>query len=207
MKLAIFGSTGSVGIHLVQQALQAGHHVTAFTRTPSKLDLQDPRLRIVQGDVLQDQHQIEQAIEGQDAVLVTLGAGAKGRIRAAGTRNIILAMQKHGVERLICQSTLGAGESVGNLNLKWRFLFGVPLRMAMADHEQQEQWVRDSHLDWTIVRPSSFTDGPLTQDYKFGFTSTERNLDLTVSRADVAHFMIEQIDQDAFTRQAVSLSC
>ena len=207
MKLAIFGATGSVGIHLVNQALEASHEVTVFVRDPARLGVEHPKLRIVQGDVLHDHKKIREAVTGQDAVLVTLGAGLKGRIRSEGTRNVIVAMKKQGVDRLICQSTLGAGESVSNLNLKWWFLFRVPLRMAMADHEQQEHWVRESNLSWTIVRPSAFTDDPLSGDYKFGFPSSQRDLKLTVSRADVAHFMLRQLHDEKFTQQEVSLSC
>lgn len=207
MKIAIFGATGSVGVHLVEQALNSGHEVTAFVRKASKLALKHPNLRCVEGDVLKDDEQIRQAVNGQDAVLVTLGAGIKGRIRAEGTRNIIAAMELGGVERLICQSTLGAGDSVGNLDLKWRFIFGVPLRMAMADHQKQENWVRQSNLTWTIVRPSSFTDEPMSGDYKFGFSISEKNLTLKIPRADVAHFMLDQLEKNQFHSQAVSLSC
>ena len=207
MKLAIFGATGSVGVHLVQQALQAGHHVTAFVRDPSKLEIRHANLRTVEGDVLTDTEQIEAAVAGQDGVLITLGAGLKGRIRSAGTRNIIAAMKTCGVDRLICQSTLGAGESVGNLNFKWWFLFRVPLRMAMSDHELQEKWVRESDLNWTIIRPSSFTDEPLGGDYRHGFPSTEKNLKLTVSRADVADFMLKQVQHDQMNQETIALSC
>ena len=207
MKLAIFGATGSIGTQLVRQALAAGHHVTAFVRDPARLDVDDPGLRFVTGDVMTDPEQIRQAVDGQDAVLIALGAGARGRIRAEGTRNIIRAMQACGVERLICQSTLGAGESAGNLNFKWRFLFRVPLRLAMADHEAQERHVRESNLQWTIIRPSAFTDGPITGAYQRGFSANERELALSISRADVAQFMLWQLKDDSWKQQAVSISC
>jgi uncharacterized protein YbjT (DUF2867 family) len=87
----------------------------------------------------------------------------KSLIRSQGTMNVIQAMQKHGVRRLICQSTLGAHESWSNLNFFWkRIMFGALLKPVFLDHELQEKLVRASGLDWTIVRPSAFADGPAT---------------------------------------------
>ena len=112
MKLVIFGATGTVGAQVVQQALEQGHAVTAFVRNLAKLDLQHPRLSFAQGDVM-DASAVEQAIRGQDAVICVLGSGKqlKSTIRSEGTRQIIRSMEKVGVRRLICQSTLGTGDS------------------------------------------------------------------------------------------------
>ena len=207
MKVTVFGATGTIGSHVVQQALDAGYEVTAFVRDAAKLDAEHANLRVVVGDVLRDHDQIRTAISGQDAVIVALGAGLKGRVRSEGTRNIVDVMQQVGVKHLICQSTLGAGESARELNLKWWLLFRGPLRWAMADHERQEAFVRESNLDWTIVRPSSFTDGPLTGEYKYGNPISDNQLDLTVSRADVAHFLLQQVTDRSYLAQSVSLSC
>lgn len=95
MKLIIFGATGSVGQHLVQQALAAGHEVTAFTRQRSKVDFDDQRLRVYEGDVL-DARTVAAALEGQSVVLCTLGAGRKGTVRTEGTENIVQGMQAQG---------------------------------------------------------------------------------------------------------------
>jgi putative NADH-flavin reductase len=101
MKLLIFGSTGSIGRLLIEQALEQGHEVTAFARNPAKLDIQHPNLKVVQGDVL-NLASVEQAVQGQDAVLCVLGSGSKrkGTIRSEGTRQIIRAMEKTGVRRV-----------------------------------------------------------------------------------------------------------
>ena len=159
MKLLAFGATGSVGRELVEQALEQGHSVTAFVRDPAKLGIAHPELQIFQGDAL-DPASVEAAVRGQQAVLCALGAGRKGVVRSEGTRNIISTMEKAGVKRLICQTTLGVGDSEGNLNFFWkRIMFGMLLRQAFDDHVIQEDHIRQSQLDWTIVRPGAFTDG------------------------------------------------
>jgi putative NADH-flavin reductase len=154
MKLVIFGSTGGVGRQVVEQALEQGHTVTAFARNPAQLNLQHSRLKLFQGDVL-DFPAVERAVQSQDAVVCTLGSGQKltGTVRSAGTRHIIQAMEKTGVRRLICQTTLGTGDSWGSLNFYWKtIMFGLILRNVFADHQRQEQDVQQSRLDWTIVR-------------------------------------------------------
>jgi len=206
MKVAVFGATGTVGTQVVTQALDAGHEVTAFTRDASKLTIEHANLSVVEGDVLSDTRAVDAAVIGQDSVIVALGAGAKGKIRSEGTRNIIAAMKKAGVSNLICQSTLGAGDSSAQLNLKWWLIFRGPLRWAMADHERQEALVRESGLDWTIVRPAAFTDGPATGEYQHGHSLEKKKLTLTVSRADVAHFLLRLLGDHSYRAQAVSLS-
>lgn len=206
MNLVIFGATGTVGRELVTQALGAGHTVTAFTRG-SGGPLKDlAGLQIFQGDVL-DRDAVTAAVRGADAVLVTLGAGLKGGLRAPGTANIVAAMRATGVRRLICQSTLGAGDSWANLNFYWkRIMFGLLLRAAYRDHQRQEEIVRASGLDWTIVRPAAFTDGPRTAAYKHGFPATLRDLTLKISRADVADFLVRQVSDRSYLGKTPGLS-
>ena len=207
MKIIIFGSTGSVGRHIVAQALAQGHEVTAFARTPKALNMVHPSLSLVAGNAL-DLNSVENAVKGHDAVLVTLGSPKlSGNIRSAGTANIIKSMEKHNVRRLICQTTLGMGESQGNLNFLWKYLmFGLILRNVFKDHKIQEHDVKHSHLDWVIVRPAAFTNGPLTSIYKQGFASNDRNITLKISRADVANFMLRQLHSDKYLRWTPGLS-
>jgi len=206
MKIIIFGATGSIGRHLADQALTRGHKVTAFARNPAALTQDHPNLNRYAGDAL-DAAAVDAAVEGHDAVLVALGAGRKGGIRAAGTRNVIDAMQRHGVRRLVCETTLGAGDSHAVLNFFWkRLMFGLLLRPAFADHQAQEAHIRDSELDWVIVRPAVFTDGPATNVYKEGFPATEQNLTFKISRADVAGFMLRPIADNTYLRQTPGLS-
>ncbi|MBL7834243.1 MAG: SDR family oxidoreductase [Cyclobacteriaceae bacterium] len=207
MQITIFGATGSLGVHLVSQALEAGHSVTVVTRNANKLSsLTDSRLTVIQGDV-RNEADVEKAITGKEAVLCALGDGASGKIRATGTANIIRAMEKTNCRRLICQTTLGMGESWNNLNFFWkRIMFGFFLKKAFQDHQQQETYVQASQLNYTLVRPSAFTDDEISTAYRINFDSTEQNLKLKISRADVAAFMLKQLESDAYHRQAVSIS-
>ncbi|NEO26693.1 MAG: SDR family oxidoreductase [Kamptonema sp. SIO4C4] len=208
MKLLIFGATGRTGRLLVAQALEQGYRVTAFSRNPAKLNIEHPHLQVVQGDVM-DTSAVEQAVQGQDAVVCVLGAGQKltGNIRSEGTRQIIQAMEKAGIRRLICQSTLGAGESWGSLNFFWKYImFGFLLRNVLADHERQEQQVKQSRLDWTIVRPGSLVDGIRTTQYRHGFPGTDKTTKLQISRADVADFMLKQLTDHGYLGKTPSLS-
>ena len=206
MKVLIFGATGSIGRQLMEQALVLGHTVTAFTRNPAKVDRQHANLRVVEGDVM-DASAVERAVQGQDAVLCSLGAGRQGVIRTEGTRHIVEAMEKAAVQRLICQSTLGVGDSRDNLDFFWKYvMFGLLLRPAYADHVSQEATVKQSHLNWTIVRPAAFTDEGKTGTYKHGFTGDERGLTLKISRADVANFMLQQLTDLTYLHQTPGLS-
>ncbi len=206
MKILVFGSTGTIGKHLVEQALDAGHKVTAFARDTAKIASSHERLTKVAGDVL-NPSSVAASMPHHDAVLVVLGAGRKGRVRAEGTRNIIAAMHAHGVKRLICQSSLGVGDSRGNLNFFWKYImFGMLLRPAYADHELQEQYVRTSGLDWTIVRPAAFIDGEHTGQYRHGFSTTDKSGALKISRADVADFLLKQLEDLRYLHQSPGLS-
>lgn len=206
MNIVIFGATGSIGRHLVDQALAQGHRVTAFSRNPVAPAHTHRNLKLHAGDVL-DPDAVSAAVAGQDAVLIALGAGRKGSVRAPGTKNVIDAMMRHGVKRLVCETTLGAGDSRDVLNFFWkRIMFGLLLRPAFADHQRQEDRVTASELDWVIVRPAAFTDGPATGEYKEGFPATEQNLTFRISRADVAEFMLRQLADDTWLRRTPGLS-
>jgi putative NADH-flavin reductase len=206
MKIVIFGATGSVGKHLVRQSLELGHEVTAFVRDAHKIASADKKIRIRTGDVL-DAQQVSDAIVNQDVVLCALGAGRKGKVRSQGTYNIIQAMETRGVKRLICETTLGCGDSRGNLNFVWKhIMFGWFLKKAYEDHQLQEKHIFKSDLDWTIIRPAAFTNGPLTKKYRYGFPPTEKSITLKISRADLAHFMLQQLDKEASLKKCISLS-
>ena len=206
MRITVFGASGSIGRHVVDQAVQQGHEVTAFTREASRITSEHPLLQVATGDAA-DLSAVRAAVRGRDAVLVTLGAGRKGGIREAGTRAVVTAMRETGVHRLICQSTIGVGESRGNLTPFWKYvMFGAVLRPAFQDHVQQEEVVRSSGLDWTIVRPGAFVDSPAPGAYRHGFDGQDRTTQLKISRSDLAGFLLSQLADDAYRQRAVSLS-
>ncbi len=180
--------------------------MTAFARKPLALRLDHQDLTRQAGDVL-DQGAVADAVQGHDAALIVVGSGRKGTVRSVGTRHVVDAMERHGVRRLVCLTTLGSGDSRALLNYFWkRIMFGLLLREAYADHEGQEACLKQSDLDWIIVRPGAFNDGPITGTLKHGFPPTEKNLKLKVSRADVADFMLQQLTNDTYLRKSPSLS-
>lgn len=208
MKVIVFGATGTVGKLAVEAMLDAGHHVTAFARTPARIGLDDPNLSLAAGDAL-NEGDVADALAGHDAVVITLGSGMsrKSVIRSRGTMNVIRGMQRHGVRRLICQSTLGAHESWSNLNFFWkRIMFGALLRPVFKDHELQEQLVRASGLDWTIVRPAGFTDGVAAGVLHEDIAPTERRLSLKIGRREVADFLTRQLTDRRYSHRAVGIS-
>jgi putative NADH-flavin reductase len=208
MKIVVFGATGGTGLELVAQALDQGHRVTAPVRSPEKLaDLEHQELVVTRANVL-DQPDVDHAVEGQEAVLCLIGAGAgQTTLREDGTRNIIASMEKAGVARLICLSSLGVGDSRTNLPFFTKYVIvGIFLRHAFADHERQEAIVRKSPLAWTIVRPPHLKDGPRTGEYRCGFSPTDRTIQGKISRADVADFMLNQLTDDTYLRQTPGIS-
>ena len=208
MKVIVFGATGSVGRLAVAKLLEAGHDVTAFARTPEKLDIDAPALRRVAGDAMRLED-VTDAVAGHDAVVVALGAGMSrsSLIRSQGTMNVIKAMQANGVPRLIAQSTLGARDSWPTLNFWWkRVMFGALLAPVFRDHELQEQIVEASGLDWTIVRPGAFTDAPTARAVIEDVPNTARGLDLKISRKDLAEFLTRQLSDRRYIGRAVGLS-
>jgi len=208
MKLVIFGSTGGTGREILKQALEQGHRVLAFARKPAMLgEIKHENLQVLRGNVLHPAD-VENAVAGQDAVFCTIGAGAKRTtLRADGTRNIVEAMTKTGIQRLICQSSLGVGDSRTNLPFFTRYII-VPifLRHAFADHERQEAVVKQSSLAWTLVRPPHLKDGPRTGVYRHGFATTDKQIKGIISRADVADFMLKQLTDEGCLRKTPGVS-
>jgi putative NADH-flavin reductase len=207
MNVLVIGATGRTGREVVTQALDHGHVVTAFARNPSDVTRQHERLKVVQGDVLTDPS-VEAAVRGQDAVVSALGARTHGRttVLSDGTKNVVRAMEQHGVRRFVCESSLGVGDSRGQLGplFDWVVL-PLWLRHVYRDKEVQERAVRESTLDWVIVRPALLTNGPHTGVYRVGLTYTRSSLVPRISRADVADFMLKQLADDTYLRTAPAL--
>ena len=206
MKVIVFGATGTVGRLTVKNLLAAGHTVTAFARSPQNLNLSNPKLLLNAGDAM-ELSVVTDAVAGHEAVVVTLGAGMsrKSKIRSQGTMNAIKAMQTHGIRRLIVQSTLGARDSWPTLNLVEACDVRI-LAPVFRDHELQEQLVEASGLDWTIVRPSAFTDRATERPVIEDVPNTSRGLDLKIARSELAHFLTRQLSERQYIGRAVGLT-
>lgn len=206
MKIAVFGATGGTGQQVVQQALVAGHSVSALVRDPLRVVAQDDRLTVVEGDVL-DQPKVDETIAGVDAVIVSLGNTSNNPdyIVSRGTQVIVDAMTASGGPmRLIVVTSLGVGESRDQVPFAFKMLMNTVLKKPMEDKERQEALVKASDFDWIIVRPGGLTNGPATDSCKSGV-----DVKLTagqVSRADVAAFVLQQLDDDTYLRQAPAIT-
>ena len=209
MNLLIIGSTGGTGRELVKQGLDNGHIVTAFARKPERIRITHPNLKLVRGNVL-DYSSIERAAAGQDAVLSALGHKRwviKTTILSEGTKNIIRAMQHHGVRRLVCETSLGIGNSKGRLGLQYTlFLIPILLYFYFKDKELQEQYIKESGLDWVIVRPGILTNGRRRGRYKHAAKIGNYLWSVRISRADVAEFMLRQVTDNTYLHSAVGVA-
>ena len=209
MRLLVFGSTGGTGRELVRQALEHGHEVTAFARRPKVLRITHERLRLVQGDAL-DAASVERAAKGQEAVLSALGPRLIGNpttLLSQSARVIITAMQKHGVRRLVVESSLGVGASEGHMGRFFSWIV-VPLllRHIYADKELQERVIARSALDWTIVRPAILTNRPRTGRYRVWRDVAPTPRLACISRADVADCMLSVLVNRKTYKRAINCS-
>jgi putative NADH-flavin reductase len=196
MNILIVGATRGIGRQLLEQALVSGHNVTALVRHPRRLALQHERLRMVKGDIL-DSDSVARAMAGQDAVCCTIGIKVPWppvTVFSEGTRNLLQAMKKTGVRRLICVTGIGAGDSRGHGGFLYDYLFRPLLfRTVYADKDRQEALIKASDVDWTIVRPGFLTNGPITKNYRM-LTDMTGVTAGRISRADVAHFFLQELE-------------
>ena len=206
MKILVIGAAGKTGEALVQQALAAGHEVTAFVHDASGYRRED--VRVVEGDVL-DSAKIDPAVAGQDAVLDAVGGSTPYKettLETNAARNVMDAMRRNGVRRLVVTSAMGIGESKENAGFLYEHLL-MPtfLRGTVKDKTGMEAEVKASDLDWIIVRPAILTDGEATGNVKV-FSAETSETAHKISRADVAAFMLQQLTSDTHLRQAVTIA-
>lgn len=208
MNILIVGATRGIGRQLLDQALASGHNVTALVRNPRRLAMQHERLRVVKGDIL-DAESVARAMAGQDAVSCTIGVKAPWppvTVFSEGTRNLLQAMKTTGVRRLMCVTGIGAGDSRGHGGFLYDhlilpFLFGP----VYADKDRQEALIKASDVDWTIVRPGFLTNGPLTKNYRV-LTDMTGVTAGRISRADVAHFFLKELESRQYLGQTPLLT-
>ena len=208
MNLLIIGATGGTGRQLVTQALERGHQVTALVRRPPRAAPR-PALTPVVGDVL-DPGSLDRAIHGQEAVLSALGHKrwlAPSRILSEGTRNLIAAMTRHGVQRFVCETALGISDAWWQMGLYYTlFVRPVILPFYFRDKVRQEAVIRASGLAWTIVRPGMLTNGPPRGRYRHGPRVGHWLWTVRISRADVAAFMLDQLTDRRYVRATVGVA-
>lgn len=208
MKVLIFGSTGRTGRCLVGQALEQGHEVTAFARDPRKVRRRDERLRVVRGDVL-DRASVDSSVQGQQVVLSALGVRLwePTTVFSEGIRNILRAMEAHGVPRILCVSVAGvlkedAGSLLGNTLLR---LSRLALKGVYEGHRRQLEKIRRSPLEWVVVRPVLLTNGPRTGRYRVVSEGIPRK-GYWISRADLADFLLRQLTRDEYVHQLPAIA-
>ena len=204
MRVVVFGASGRTGRLVVGEALERGHQVLAFVRSPSKLGLSHPQLTLAQGDAT-SAADVDSAVHGSEAVVSVLGLAADSppNVCSVGVANIVGSMTERGVKRLICLSDYGNGETRAR-GLYSRFLWLV-IRAHLEDKEKMEATVRSSGLDWTIVRATILSDGAKTGKYRVG-PEIKIGLVPRISRRDVAHFIVEQIADASFVGASPSIS-
>jgi putative NADH-flavin reductase len=204
--ILVFGATGRTGVIFLERALANGYKVTAFVRNPDKLQIEDRKLKIVQGDI-QNQTDVEKATKGQDVVVVMLANKTSNALRQANTviseatTNIIAAMHKNKVERLFFVSSFGISNRIF-----WpeKLFIRTFMKNVFADIPKQENLVSRSDLDWTIVRPARLVNQELTEKYKIG-GDMHIGLFAKIARADVADFLVKYIQDDSLIDKTVTI--
>ncbi len=208
MRLTIFGATGRTGGHLLEQALAAGQEVTVLVRDPFKVKLQNALLKVLVGNV-QNAVQVEQAVAGSECVLSVLGPTENKPTYAIsnGTDNILIAMKKQGARRLIISTGAGVedpNDSPALFNLFINFLLKILSRYVYEDMVQTVAKVRASDLDWTVVRVPMLTDDPRTGKIQVGYVG--KGMGARISRADMADFILRQVNDNTYLRKAPAIS-
>ena len=206
MRLFILGATGGIGKQLVDQALERHHQVTAFVRSPEKLGARRDGLTVIQGDV-RNQDSMSAALRGHDAMLSTLGPPGPSRntITSDSARTTVAAMQTAGVHRLLI---VGVAALFPDIGMFGRMLRNTLLRNVANDSAEMERIVKATSLDWMIIRPPRLTNGPRTEHYGVAVDHLPNGAggNATVSRADVAHFMLDELEQPRHMRRVVGIA-
>ena len=202
MRVIIFGATGKTGQHAIRCALDAGHETTAFGRSVDRLDAESG-LTLSPGDVF-DAEVVADAVTGHDAAIVCLGSTSlKGRTTLThGTEHIVGAIDRHGVDRLVVVSAAGVGESWVQIPWSSKLMFKTMLRNVFADHQAQEEVVRASAANWTIVRAAVLSD----KLQRRAVTASNAGKTSRIHRAALAGFLVDQLEDGAYSRQTITVT-
>ncbi|MEH2179529.1 NAD(P)-dependent oxidoreductase [Nostoc sp.] len=205
MKVLVIGAAGKTGRAVVEQAVAAGHQVTAFVHKADEYEVSD--VRVIEGDAT-DSATMDAAAVGQDAVVDTIGGKTPYKettLESSAANTIIAAMKRNGVRRLVVTSMIGEGESEANATLYERLLVSTLLRGADKDKAAMESAVESSGLDWVILRPAILNDDPAKGNVRVFDTETGEKAH-KITRADLAAFMLVQLDNNEYLHQAVTIA-
>jgi uncharacterized protein YbjT (DUF2867 family) len=209
MKILVIGASQGTGALCVKAALAKGHSVGAFSRTPTKLDINHPALTKVAGD-FHDAASVASAVAGYDAVIITASPTKLSAIKekpdyfSRGTQYCIDAMKQHGAKRLVVLTAHGTGDSQSKASwIQRKLLIGMLLKGFFADHDVQERLVRESGLEYVIARPTRLTNGPANG--KYVRTADVVSVPGAISRADLADFLVEACESPTWVGKAVHL--
>jgi putative NADH-flavin reductase len=209
IRVAIIGANGGIGRKVVELALQQGHFVRAVVRNPANLILTHPNLEIQRGDVM-DLESLRPLFENVDVVTCVVGKNSakETTLYSKGNENVLQAMEMTGVRRVFFISASGIEVNPTHsliMRLATRFILQKILKHMYADLERMEKMVKNSTLDWTIVRPPRLTDEPITSKYR---VSINRPLDnpWTISRSNVAHYIVHHLTTAETFRSTIEIS-
>lgn len=204
MKIIVFGATGGVGKKVVEQAVENGFEVTAFVRTPSKLEVSHENLSVVKGDAF-NRAEVAAAIAGHDAVVSCLGSSQgmkKSTELQEMVKNIVVGMQEHGVERIVYTASAGIyGELPG---VSGKLMMGV-LKNALKDHRAAVDSIEAHGLAYTIVRPMGLMNGPFSGKYREAAEGVPEK-SKSISRADVAHFILKALNDKKYEKTSIGIA-
>lgn len=208
MQLTIFGASGKTGGHLIRKALERGHQVIAYVRTPSKIDLQHQNLTIVQGDV-RAAETVSFAIKGSDGVITVISPtpDSPDDLMAQAARHILSGMQEHGVNRLIWSTGAGVRAAEDDPTLIHKaieFLLKLAAKDVFENARRGVAVVKDSDLDWTIARAPMLTDEARKKDYRVSYVDS--NMGRSLSRENFAAFMLDLVESDDYLHDMPAVS-
>ena len=208
-KIVVLGANGGIGRQALEIALKQGHSVTAILRTPATLLLTHPNLIVVKGDIMKPETW-EKYLENKDVVISAIGATSRKEttLYSQGARNLLNAMKKTGANRVFFISASGLEVNPSHslfIRLVTTYVLQRLLKNMYADLNKMEQLVKESDLNWTILRPPRLTNAPFTGRYRFA-TNSFLKAGLSISRADLAHFMMVNATNNSIYKKTVEVA-
>ncbi len=207
--IVVLGANGGIGKQVVLSALSAGHNVTAILRTPGNLQITHPNLQAVQGDIMRPEN-VEKYLENKDVVVSAIGKNSlkKTTLYSQGNKNLIDAMKKAGAIRAFFISASGLEiNATHSLLVKFatKVILQTLLRNMYADLQLMEKMIKQSDINWTIMRPPKLLDTPETGNYRTAIDKFVIN-GLKIARADVAHFIINNLANNEIIKKTVEIA-